>query len=64
MNENVKNTLVTWNMIEEKVILSFALMTTGASSGNVGKLLSKLKLVPDNLLFIYAEANWEASEND
>ena len=26
-------------------------------SGNVGKLFSELKLVTDNLLFIYAEAN-------
>ena len=38
-------------------------MTTGAFSQNVGKLFSKLKLVTDNLLFIYAEANWEATEN-
>ena len=29
---------------------------------NVGKLFSELKLVTDNLLFIYAEANWEATE--
>ena len=29
----------------------------------VGKLFSELKLVPDNLLFIYAEANWEATES-
>ena len=36
-------------------------MTTGAFSRNVGKLFSKLKLVTDNL-FIYAEANWEATE--
>ena len=39
-------------------------MTTGALfSQNVGKLFSELKLVTDNLLFIYAEANWEATEN-
>ena len=37
-------------------------MTTGAFSWNVGKLFSELKLVTDNLLFIYAEANWEATE--
>ena len=36
-------------------------MTTGAFSRNVGKLFSKLKLVTDNL-FIYAEANGEATE--
>ena len=36
---------------------------TGAFSRNVGKLFSKLKLVTDNLLFIYAEANWEATES-
>ena len=29
---------------------------------NVGKLFSKIKLVTDNLLFIYAAANWEATE--
>ena len=33
---------------------TFTLMTTGAFSGNVGKLFSKLKLVTNNLL-IYAE---------
>ena len=38
-------------------------MTTGAFSWNVGKLFSELKLVTDNLLFIYAEANWEATES-
>ena len=43
----------------EKTIV---LMTTGAFSRNVGKLFSKLELVPDNLLFISAEANWEATE--
>ena len=26
------------------------------------KLFSELKLVPDNLLFIYVEGNWEAIE--
>ena len=38
------------------------LMMTGGFSRNIGKLLSKLKLVTDNLLFIYAEANWEATK--
>ena len=38
-------------------------MTTGAFSQNVGKLFSKLKLVTDNLLYIYAAANWEATES-
>ena len=35
----------------------------GAFSRNIGKLFSELKLVTDNLLFIHAEANWEATEN-
>ena len=38
-------------------------MTTGTFSQNVGKLFSELKLVPDNTLLIYAEANWEATES-
>ena len=42
---------------------TFTLMTTGAFSWNIGKLFSELKLVIDNLLFIYAEANWEATES-
>ena len=44
---------------------AFALMTTGAFSRNVnvGKLFSELNLVTDNLLFICAEANWEATES-
>ena len=29
----------------------------GAFSRNIGKLFSELKLVTDNLLFVYAEAN-------
>ena len=33
------------------------MMTTRAFSQNIGKLLSELKLVTDNLLFVYAEAN-------
>ena len=37
-------------------------MMTGAFSQNVGKLFSELKLVTDNLLSIYAAANWEATE--
>ena len=40
-----------------------AQMMTGAFSQNVSKFFFKLKLVTDNLLFIYAEANWEATEN-
>ena len=41
-------------------------MVTGAFSQNVGKLFSELKLVTDNLLFIYmyVAANWEAIERD
>ena len=41
---------------------AFALMTTAAFSRNISKLFFKLKLVTDNL-FIYAEANWEATES-
>ena len=44
-------------------LLEVTLMTTGPFSLNVGKLFSELKLVTDNLLFIYAEANWEATES-
>ena len=33
------------------------------SSSDVSKLFSELKLVTDNLLFIYAWANWEATES-
>ena len=41
--------------------ITFPLMTTGASSRNVDRLFCELKLVTDNL-FIYAGANWEATE--
>ena len=44
-------------------LYTFVLMTTGAFNRNVSKLFSKLKLVTDNLLFIYAEANWEATKS-
>ena len=40
------------------------MMMTGAFSWNVGKVISELKLVTDNLsnlLSIYAAANWEAT---
>ena len=39
-------------------------MTIEAFIRNVGKLFSELKLVADNLLFIYAEANWEATKEN
>ena len=42
---------------------SFALMMTGAFSRNASKLFSDLKLVTDNLLFVYAGANSEATES-
>ena len=45
--------------INEEVIcyqLTFVPMTTRAFSRNVGKLFSKLKVVPDNLLFIYVQS--------
>ena len=35
----------------------------GEDSSSLSKLFSELKLVTDNLLFIYAEANWEATES-
>ena len=38
-------------------------MTHGAFSWNIGKLFSKLKLVTNNFLSIYAAANWEATES-
>ena len=36
---------------------TFALITTRALSRKISKLISELKLVTDNLLFIYSEAN-------
>jgi len=42
------------------ILLHF--LPNGAFSRNVGKLFSKLKLVTDNLLFIYAAAKWESTE--
>ena len=41
---------------------TFTLMMTGAFTWNVSKLFSNLKLVTDNLLFIYVAANWEATK--
>ena len=49
--------------MKRRLSVTKALMTTGTFSQNVGKLFSELKLVTDNLLFIYAEANWEATES-
>ena len=43
------------------VVIRTKVMMAGAFSRNIGKLLSELKLVIDNL-FIYAEADWEATE--
>ena len=37
----------------------FIVMMIGVFSQNFSKLFSELKLVTDNLLFIYAEAKWE-----
>ena len=54
-NLSSENNLLTFSL--NAPVVTFALMTTGAFSRNVSKLLSELKLVPDNLLFIYAEAN-------
>ena len=41
----------------------FCLTVTGVFSRNIGMLFSELKLVTDDLLFIYAVANWEATES-
>ena len=60
-NLSLNNNLPTFRL-NAPVVITFAMMTTEALSWNVGKLFSKLKLVTDNLLFIYAEANWEATE--
>ena len=51
-----------WTVGRSKAISSLIPRRTGAFSQNVGKLFSKLKLVTDNLLFIYAGSNWEATE--
>ena len=55
-NLSSENNLTTFQL-NAPVVITFALMSTAAFSRNVGKLISELKLVPDNLLFIYAEAN-------
>ena len=52
-NLSSENNLPTFQLNTPVVIR--AKVTTGAFSRNVGKLFSKLKLVPDNLLFILGE---------
>ena len=52
---NLSNNLLMFRLNAPVVIRAF--------NWNVGKLSSELKLVPNNLLFIYAEANWEATES-
>ena len=54
-NFNSENNLPTFWLNAPAVTL----MMTEAFSRNVGKLFSELT---DNLLFVYAEANWEATE--
>ena len=44
----MKRRLSVTNLSSENNLLTFALMTTGALSRNVGKLFSELKLVTDN----------------
>ena len=44
-------------IIRVEVVIIFGLMMTGAFSRNVDKLFFKLKLVIDNLLYMYAEVN-------
>ena len=53
----MKRLSVTSFSLENNLMFRLTLMMTGAFSRNVGKLFSELKLVTDNLLFIYAEAN-------
>ena len=48
-NFSSENNLLTFRLNA----LTFALMATGAFSRNIGKLISELKLVTDNLLFIH-----------
>ena len=63
-NLSSENNLPTFRLNAPVVIRAKGwLMMTAAFSRNVWKLFSELKLVTDNLLFIYAEANWEAAEN-
>ena len=45
-------------------LFTFTFLTTWALSQNIGKFFSELKSVQDILPFIWAEANWEASERD
>ena len=52
----LENNLLTFQL-NAPVIIRAEVMTTEAFSQNIGKLISKLKLTTDNLLFIYAEAN-------
>ena len=54
----MKGRLSVTNLSSGNNLLTFqlnALMTTGAFSRNIGKLFSELKLVTDNLLFIYGD---------
>ena len=44
------------------IVVKLVISSTGAFSLNISKLLSELKLGTDNLLFIYAAANCEATE--
>ena len=60
-NLSSENNLPTFRL-NASVILTFALMTTEAFSRNVGKLFSELKLVPDNLLFIYTFIQYAVDE--
>ena len=55
-NLSSENNLLTFRL-NAPVMIRAKVMMTGAFSQNVGKLFSELKLVTDNLLFIYAEAN-------
>ena len=44
-------------MLTFQLNAAVVIRTTGAFSRNISKFFSKLKLVTDNLLFIYAEVN-------
>ena len=58
----IKRRLSVTNFSSENNLLTFWLNAPVVIVANIGKLFSKLKLVTDNL-FIYAEANWEATES-
>ena len=59
----MKRRLSVTNLSSDNNLVMLQLNATGAFNPNIGKLFFELKLVADNL-FIYAEVNWENTEND